>query len=110
MRSKEVEDAIDYLSKYIKWETYGERHLESDIETVLSYISELEKENIEYKTYIQKLDKLNASEFIFKDTIRDKIKELEEQDELYKGYKGLEFSRTGVINLQIRVLKELLEN
>ena len=41
--------------------------------------------------------------------IRDMIKELEEQDELYKWYKGLEFSRTGVINLQIKVLKELLE-
>lgn len=47
--------------------------------------------------------------YISKDKIKEKIKELEKEYNKYTGYKGLEFSRTGLINSQIRVLKELLE-
>lgn len=86
---------------------------------ILNLITDKQKEIDELKEHIRKriaytqdLEKdlfENCENYVVsKDKIRDKIKELEEQDELYKGYKGLEFSRTGVINLQIRVLKELL--
>lgn len=33
--TKEQKEAIEYLEKYTKWETYGERNLEKDIITVL---------------------------------------------------------------------------
>ena len=38
MISEEEKQAIEYLNKYINWETYGERSLETDIETVLNLI------------------------------------------------------------------------
>ena len=46
---------------------------------------------------------------ISKNKIREKIEELEKEYNKYTGYKGLEFSRTGLINSQIKVLNELLE-
>lgn len=42
-RSYRVQKAIEYLEKYLRWETMGERHLETDIATVLNYIKELEE-------------------------------------------------------------------
>jgi hypothetical protein len=45
---------------------------------------------------------------ISKNKIIKKIKELNKEYNKYKGEKGLEFSRTGLINSQIDVLKELL--
>ena len=44
MKEKEKR-AIEYLDKYTKWETYGERNLEKDIITVLNLIEKLQKEN-----------------------------------------------------------------
>ena len=45
MLSEEEKKAIEYLTKYIHWETAGERSLETDIETVLNLITKLQKEN-----------------------------------------------------------------
>lgn len=45
--TKEQEEAIEYLKKYIKWETYGERNLEKDIITILNLVDKLQKENEE---------------------------------------------------------------
>lgn len=42
--TEEEEKAIDYLTKYINWETQGERLLEKDIGTALSLIKKLQKE------------------------------------------------------------------
>lgn len=41
--SKEQKEAIEYLEKYTKWETYGERNLEKDIITVLELLKETQK-------------------------------------------------------------------
>lgn len=49
IRSDEVSQAIEYLEKYLRWETMGERHLETDIGTVLNYIRELEEEVAGYE-------------------------------------------------------------
>lgn len=38
--TKEQKEAIEYLEKYTKWETYGERNLEKDIITVLELLKE----------------------------------------------------------------------
>lgn len=40
--SKEQKEAIEYLEKYTKWETYGERNLEKDIITVLELLKEIQ--------------------------------------------------------------------
>ena len=44
----------------------------------------------------------------WKDKIKEKIKKLETRRENEKGYKGLEYSRTGLLNAGIQVLQELL--
>lgn len=53
--SEEEKEAIKYLNKYINWETYGERHLESDIKTILNLIDKLEKENKKLKEHLLKI-------------------------------------------------------
>ena len=44
----------------------------------------------------------------WKNKIKEKIKKLETRRENEKGYKGLEYSRTGLLNAGIQVLQELL--
>ena len=76
--NEEEKDAYNYLEKYIKWETYGERNLERDINTILNLINKQQKE-------IEELNKENTrqQELIgnihqkWKDKIKEKIKELE---------------------------------
>lgn len=41
----EEKNALEYLEKYIIWETHGERNLELDIETVVNLVKRLLKEN-----------------------------------------------------------------
>ena len=48
--SKEQKEAIEYLEKYTKWETYGERNLEKDIVTTLNLLEKLQEENRRLKT------------------------------------------------------------
>ena len=43
--NEEEKKAVEYLEKYTKWETYGERNLEKDIITTLNLIEKLQKEN-----------------------------------------------------------------
>ena len=43
--SDEEKRALEYLEKYIMWETYGERNLGADIETVVNIVRRLLKEN-----------------------------------------------------------------
>ena len=56
MLSEEEKKAIEYLTKYIHWETAGERSLETDIETVLNLITKLQKENKKKDIKITELD------------------------------------------------------
>ena len=82
--SEEEKKAIEYLKKYIKWETYGERSLESDIKTTLNYISKLQKENKKQK------EKVKFYKEAF-DTTSKEFEELRaENEELKEKNKALE--------------------
>lgn len=48
--SKEQKEAIEYLEKKTKYETYGERNLEKDIVTTLNLLEKLQEENRRLKT------------------------------------------------------------
>lgn len=48
--TKEQIEAIEYLEKYTKWKTYGERNLEKDIVTTLNLLEKLQEENRRLKT------------------------------------------------------------
>ena len=118
MRSKEVEEAIDTLQNCIAddvisyyctrnkkrlCDTSCEKKNEDciynqAIDKVVAYISELEKDVKDAMEGYQDLGKDLAFNFISKEDIRAKIKELEEE--------GLS---SGIIKT-IQVLKELLEN
>lgn len=79
MRSKEVEEAIADLKLQIENEKeelpYSEECLKNK-ETVLDYIKELEKRDKAVLVYFDKEG--NPIEYINKQVIRDKIKELDE--------------------------------
>ena len=98
--SKEQKEAIEYLEKYTKWETYGERNLEKDIITALELLKEtqMKNETLEellqgtlYKMYKYYRDLANSYQgnCISKEKVKDKIEELnkKEKEEL-KGMKG----------------------
>ena len=48
--NEEEKKAINYLTNYINWETFGERNLTADIKTVLNLVTKLQEENKELKT------------------------------------------------------------
>lgn len=43
--NNEERKALEYLEKYTRWETFGERNLAADIETVVNLVKRLLKEN-----------------------------------------------------------------
>lgn len=88
MRSKEVEEAINKLNEILKsFQRHKENLIEYNMyfnqdeeyiissETLLNYISELEKEN----KYLRDENNIYKNETVSKSVIRDKIKELEEE-------------------------------
>ena len=75
MLSEEEKKAIEYLTKYIHWETAGERSLETDIETVLNLITKLQKENENEIRARDLLAQLN-------ETLKKEIKEKDKQIDL----------------------------
>lgn len=89
--SKEQKDAIEYLEKYTKWETYGERNLEKDIITVLELLKEMQRKLEivnDYNYWVQlavdrgiELENLqNIKEnYISKQKIKDKLEELNKE-------------------------------
>ena len=98
--SKEQKEAIEYLEKYTKWETYGERNLEKDIITVLELLKETQMKNetleellqgtlYEMYKYYRDLANSYQGNCISKEEVKDKIEELnkKEKEEL-KGMKG----------------------
>lgn len=61
--TKEQEEAIEYLKKYTKWETFGERNLEKDIITILNLVDKLQEENEEL-TETYKSEKKMKNEYV----------------------------------------------
>jgi peptidoglycan hydrolase CwlO-like protein len=86
--NEEEKQAYNYLEKYIKWETLGERNLEGDIKTILDLIKKQQKE-IEGR--LEEIDSLYKMMSV-KD---DEIKYLEQKLEQY----GLDY----------QILKEKIE-
>ena len=86
--SKEQKEAIEYLEKYTKWETYGERNLEKDIITVLGLLNETQMENetleellqgtlYEMYKYYRDLANSYQGNCISKEKVKNMIKEKE---------------------------------
>lgn len=96
--TKEQKEAIEYLEKYTKWETYGERNLEKDIITVLELLRDLYNDNTRYEKELHNTLKYSIS----KQKIKDKIKELSE-------IKG-DFATYIATSERIKALSELLES
>ena len=67
--SKEQKESIEYLEKYTKWETYGERNLEKDIITVLELLKETQIKNETLEEKIEKQEDIikNALYILNKD-------------------------------------------
>lgn len=49
--NEEEKQAYNYLEKYIKWETFGERNLEGDIHTILNLIDKQQEKILELKQF-----------------------------------------------------------
>ena len=105
MRSKEVDLAIKNFENYDKLISIyrpkdvtieNPQDFNKDVETVLNYISELEKDNKRYEKELHGVLKYS----IAKHVIRDKIKELEET-------KG-DFATYIATSERIQVLKEII--
>ena len=92
MLSEKEKKAIEYLTKYIHWETAGERSLETDIETVLNLITKLQKENEILKRAFDKQTadmSNNLLELQQKDKQIDLMAEMiDELSEYYTRYNG----------------------
>lgn len=117
--SEEEKKAIEYLTKYIHWETYGERSLETDIKTVLNLLDKKQKEIKELKeTNEDNAEKslLNdifiKKNYISKDKIREKIKEYQEKaEDVKQKYKGVYAYKDDYLEVLAKIegYQELLE-
>lgn len=76
MRSKEVDKSIKSLENFVNQKYYNGVTAE-EMKTVLDYIKELEKRDKAVLVYFDKEG--NPIEYINKQVIRDKIKELEHE-------------------------------
>lgn len=117
----DIEESKSLLGWVSLNKLYIDTHNECDyhnihtaIETLLTaYEKEKEKNKELTDEYLIQRNLINAEflneNYISKDKIKAKIEELEKEKSKYTGYKGLEISRTGLINAQKLVLQELLE-
>ena len=62
--TKEQIESIEYLEKYTKWETYGERNLEKDIITVLELLKETQMKNEKLEARLDELSKTISQLYI----------------------------------------------
>lgn len=117
--SIEQKEAIEYLEKYTKWETYGERNLEKDIITVLGLLKEtqIKNETLEellqgnlYEMYKYYRDLANSYQgnCISKEIVKDKLKKLKIEKEKAKGIKDNLVERYTIEN-KINILQEILK-
>lgn len=105
--TKEQMEAIEYLEKYTKWETYGERNLEKDIITVLELLRDLYKDNLRYEKELHNTLKYSIS----KEKLKDKIEELNQyyKKEIYPSlYQWSDITITEHYDEMIELLHELL--
>lgn len=117
-RSKEVQKAIVELNDIadrMKDEGYhfnigdgtDADKCSANIKEVTRYIIVLENKVERFNKELD-LDYVDNN-FISKDKIRDKIKELEEEKKKYFGMQGLQYSELALQTVKIQVLRELLE-
>ena len=118
--SEEEKKAIEYLTKWVHWETAGERNLETDIETVLNLIDkqkeEIKEEKEKWKELFHEYNKLvgevidkeqDLKDSISKDKIQDKIEQLERY---YDSSKETTPTSTNQFIIDVvAILEELLE-
>ena len=70
--NEEERKSFEYLDKYTKWETFGERNLEGDIKTILNLVEKQE-------TRIQELEKINTGHQKINGKLRNELNLLEKQ-------------------------------
>ena len=114
MRSKEVEQAINNLMFTVVTDIYDNEvsinktkvinEYSQSVGTVLTYIEEVEKERDGIYADYQDLGKEVYFNFISKDKIKDKIKELENMRDT-----SITSEAFNIFNGEIIVLKEILE-
>ena len=92
--TKEQKEAIEYLEKYTKWETYGERNLEKDIITVLELLKDLYNDNIRYEKELHDTLKYSISKEKIKDTIEELSKINIENKESVKRFEEMRRNTT----------------
>ena len=132
--TKEQKEAIEYLEKYTKWETYGERNLEKDIMTVLELLKEtqrkleivndynywvqlavdrgIELENLQNeneKLKIKLLDTLKGQKVIEEETPQCIKENYIAKEKIEDKVRKLEYYIQNVISKQITKLKETLK-
>ena len=121
MRSKEVDDAINIVSNVrtglMNFNELINEHKDiiDSVEKVLNYISELEEENEKYKNFQLHISGMRSGkelltryikDSILKDTIRDKIEELEKLN--FNNYANEYDDGNEVKNYILKKFKELL--
>lgn len=110
MNEEEKKD-IEYLKKYIKWETYGERSLETAIATILNLFEKQQKEIEELESRIdlgldfrnEEIDKYMQENYISKDKIREYKEALK-----WKRQQEIENLGMSMLGSAIDVLEKLL--
>ena len=132
--TKEQKEAIEYLEKYTKWQTYGERNLEKDIMTVLELLKEtqrkleivndynywvqlavdrgIELENLQNeneKLKIKLLDTLKGQKVIEEETPQCIKENYIAKEKIEDKVRKLEYYIQDVISKQITKLKETLK-
>ena len=132
--SKEQKEAIEYLEKYTKWETYGERNLEKDIITVLELLKEtqrklkfvndynywvqlavdrgIELENLQNeneKLRSKLLDTLEGQKVIKEETPQYIKENYISKEKIEDKIRKLEYYIQDVISKQITMLQEILK-
>ena len=129
--TEEEKKAIEYLTKWVHWETAGERNLEGDIETALNLIKKQQKEkellangirilgtnpDITTEEIIKEFTEKPISEeymkkfkssYISKDKIKKELLEpiSKEKQEVYKDF--IEKSKADYFGIEGSVLQEL---
>lgn len=103
MRSKEEKEAIKSLENFVNQKYYNGVSA-AEMKTVLNYIEELEKDVKDAMDGYQDLGKEVYFNFISKDKIKDKIKELENMRDT-----SITSEAFNIFNGEIIVLKEILE-
>ena len=102
--NKKMKKKLDnYRHNYRKYLNKNKKQEKTLINETIKYIDEHTYRDMEEYDFV-----FNQGVKSVKNKIIEKIEELNKEYNKYTGYKGLEFSRTGLINSQIRVLKELL--